>query len=240
VYPLIGIPCATTLRAKYPTRFYTKRTYCDALAAAGGAPILIPLLDGEEQLLDIFRHLDGLLLSGGGDVRPEYFGEPRLARLIEVDAARDRTELLLTRCAVKERLPILAICRGVQMLNVALAGTLYQDIAEQIPHALRHRLSSDYARNYLAHKVLAEPGTQLADVMGDGPVPVNSFHHQSVREVGSGLRIAARAPDGVVEALEGRDDHFVLGVQWHPEDLYQDDPRMLQVFRRFVEAATHS
>ncbi len=238
MHPLIGIPCATTLRAKYATRFYTKRTYCDALAAAGAAPILIPLLDVEEQLLDIFRHLDGLLLSGGGDVRPEYFGEPRLARLIEVDAARDRTELLLIRHAVKERLPILAICRGVQMLNVALSGTLYQDIAEQMPRALRHRMSSDCARNYLAHEVLVEAGTKLADIMGNGPVPVNSFHHQAVRDLGASLRIAARAPDGVIEALEGEDDHFVLGVQWHPEDLVQDDPRMLQVFRSFAQAAT--
>ena len=239
MHPLIGSPCATTLRAKYSPRFYTKRTYCDALGAAGGAPILIPLLDGEERLLDVFRHLDGLLLSGGGDVRPEHFGQPRLARLIEVDTARDRTELVLTRHAVKEGLPILAICRGVQMLNVALEGTLYQDIAEQVPHALRHRLSSDYARNYLAHEVLVEPGTWLADVMGDGPVPVNSFHHQAVREVGHGLRVAGRALDGVIEALEGQDDHFVLGVQWHPEELYQDAPRMLQLFHRFIEAARH-
>jgi putative glutamine amidotransferase len=170
-------------------------------------------------------------------VRPEHFGQPRLARLIEVDVARDRTELALTRHAVKEGLPILAICRGVQMLNVALDGTLYQDIAEQVPHALRHRLSSEYARNYLAHEVLVEPGTWLGEVMGDRSVPVNSFHHQAVKQVGQGLRVAARAPDGVIEALEGRDDHFVLGLQWHPEDLCQDDPRMLRLFQRFIEAA---
>ncbi len=239
MHPLIGIPCASTLRAKYPTRFYVKRTYCDAVGAAGGAPILIPLLDGEERLLDVFHHLDGLLLSGGGDVRPQHFGQPRLAKLIEVDTARDRTELMLTRRAVREKLPILAICRGVQMLNVALGGTLYQDIAEQVPNALRHRFSSDYARNYLAHEVVVEPGTCLADVMGDRPVQVNSFHHQAARDVGQGLRIAGRAPDGVIEALEGQDDHFVLGVQWHPEDLYQDDSRMLEVFQRFVEATRH-
>jgi putative glutamine amidotransferase len=217
-----------------------KQTYCYAVQRAGGAPVLIPLLDDETALLDVYQHLDGLLLSGGGDVAPRHFGQPRRARLIDLDTARDRAELRLTHWAVQDGLPFLGICRGLQMLNVALGGTLYQDIDMQIPGAQRHRFVPGFARNYLGHEVLVKEDTRLANILGGGRLPVNSFHHQAVRDVASTLRVVASAPDGVIEALECLAHRFVLGVQWHPEDLIADDARMLRLFEALVTAAAQS
>jgi len=219
-------------------RYYMKRTYCDAVQRAGGSPVLIPFLDDEQALLDLYARLDGLLLSGGGDISPRYFEQTRMAKLIEVDAPRDCTELLLARWAVRDNLPLLGICRGLQMLNVALGGTLYQDLGTQLPGAGRHRFAPGFARNYLSHEVRVVGDTLLASIVGTGRIPVNSFHHQAVHVVASRLRIAASAPDEVIEALEDPASRFVLGVQWHPEDLMAEDPRMLHLFEAFVAAAS--
>jgi putative glutamine amidotransferase len=238
--PLIGLSCSSSARpSRNAPRFYIKQSYCHALHLAGGAPVLIPSLDDEQALLSIYARLDGLLLSGGGDIAPEHFGQARLVKLSEVDLPRDRAELFLTRQAVKDGLPVFAICRGVQALNVALGGTLYQDIPAQLPMAQRHRFYPGYARNYIGHQVWVQPASQLASIVGAGHLPVNSFHHQAVKDVAPTLRVASTAPDGVIEALEGQDASFVLGVQWHPEDLVEDDPRMLRLFEAFVTAARH-
>ncbi|MGQ9492995.1 MAG: gamma-glutamyl-gamma-aminobutyrate hydrolase family protein [Anaerolineae bacterium] len=237
--PLIGIPCQGNLRSKYP-RFCVGQSYCYALEAVGGASVLIPLLDDEEVLLDIYQRLDGLLLAGGGDIAPRHFGQERLARLGEVDHPRDRVELLLVRRAVEDDLPLLAICRGIQMLNVALGGTLYQDIPSQISHALCHNFHPDHPRNYLGHEVAVREGTRLADILGVNQVHVNSFHHQSVHNVAAPLMVTATAPDDVIEAVEAPNRRFVLGVQWHPEDLVRDDPKMKRLFAVFVEEASRN
>jgi putative glutamine amidotransferase len=133
-------------------------------------------------------------------------------------------------------LPLLAICRGIQVLNVALGGTLYQDIPSQLPQASRHDFS-DQARNYLGHEVLVQAGTRLADIVGAGSLAVNSFHHQAARDIAPLLQVAASAPDGIVEGLEARGKDFVVGVQWHPEELIEDEPRMLRLFQAFVAEA---
>lgn len=234
--PLIGVPCGGKLRSKY-RRFCMGKSYCRALHVAGGAPVLLPLLDGDEALLDIYQRLDGLLLAGGGDIAPHHFGETRFARLRRVDPPRDRAELLLARQAVKDDLPVLAICRGIQVLNVASGGTLYQDISVQIPHALRHDFHPEHSRNYLGHEVCTQPGTRLAGILGGERFGVNSFHHQSIKGVAPGLQVTAYAPDGVIEAVEAQGNRFVIGVQWHPEDLIDDNPRMRQLFEAFSEEA---
>ncbi len=236
--PLIGIPCDANLRSKY-RRFCVGQSYCRALHAAGGAPVLIPALDDDEALLDIYERLDGLLLAGGADIEAHHFGQQRLTKLTNVDPLRDRAELLLVRQAVNDGLPVLAICRGVQVLNVALGGTLYQDIPTQIRHALRHNFHPDHPRNYLGHEVLVRSETYLSAVLGVERLRVNSFHHQSVRDVAPGLQVVASAPDGVIEAIEAQDKRFVLGVQWHPEELTEDDPRMKRLFEAWVKEATH-
>jgi putative glutamine amidotransferase len=239
--PFIGIPCAGNVRSHTNYhRFAVGQSYCRALELAGGAPILIPLLEDEKALQAIYGQLDGLLLSGGGDVEPHHFAQKHLAKLGGVDRPRDRVELLLTRRAFEDNLPVLAICRGVQMLAVALGGTLIQDIPTQIPGALRHDFHQGHARNYLGHEVAVERGTRLADVLTVETIGVNSLHHQSVQTVPPVLRVTARAPDGVIEAIEAVNRRFILGVQWHPEELVGDDPRMARLFTTFVEVATAS
>ncbi|MBC7260925.1 MAG: gamma-glutamyl-gamma-aminobutyrate hydrolase family protein [Chloroflexi bacterium] len=232
--PLIGIPCQGNLRSAY-RRFCVGQSYCRALEMAGGAPVLIPLLSDVQALWDIYQRLDGLLLAGGGDIAPHHFGQARTAKVRYVDPPRDRVEMLLVRRAVEDNLPVLAICRGIQVLNVALGGTLYQDIPTQIPHALRHNFHPDHPRNYLGHEVEVQPGTRLAGILGSTRVGVNSFHHQALKEVSPRLSVAAFAPDGVIEAVEAQDEQFVLGVQWHPEELVEDDPKMKHLFEVFVE-----
>jgi len=236
--PLIGIPCSGNLRSRTNYRsFGVGQSYCRVLELAGGAPVLIPLLEDEEALQDIYDRLDGLLLAGGGDIEAHHFGEKRLARMSGIDPARDRVELWIARRAVENDLPVLGICRGVQLLTVALGGTLFQDIPAQIPGATRHNFHPDHPRDYLGHEVVVRQGTRLADILGAARMEVNSFHHQSVRSTPPALQVSASAPDGVVEAVEAPDKRFVLGVQWHPEELVGDDPGMMRLFTTLVEEA---
>jgi putative glutamine amidotransferase len=234
--PLIGIPCQGNLRSKYP-RFCAGKPYCHALHVAGGAPVLLPLHNEHAALLEMVARLDGLLLSGGGDVAPQLFGEKRLAPLRSVDLPRDEMELWLVRQAVQRNLPTLAICRGIQILNVALGGTLYQDIKSQLPGALRHDFHGDYPRTYKGHALHVKTGNRLGHILGCDALEVNSFHHQCLKEVASALQVTAQAPDGVIEGVELPGSHFVIGVQWHPEELIDVDPRMRGLFEAFVEAA---
>ncbi len=239
--PLIGIPCAGNVRSQTNyRRFAAGQNYCRAVELAGGAPILIPLLEDEGALQAIYSQLDGLLLAGGGDIEPRHFAQQHLARLGGVDRPRDRVELSLTRRAFEDDLPVLAICRGTQMLAVALGGALVQDIPTQIPGALRHDFHHGHTRNYLGHEIAVERGTRLAAMLGVATIGVNSLHHQSVQSVSPSLRVAARASDGVIEAIEASHKRFILGVQWHPEELRDDDPRMARLFTTFVEAARGS
>ncbi|UCC77700.1 MAG: gamma-glutamyl-gamma-aminobutyrate hydrolase family protein [Anaerolineales bacterium] len=233
--PLIGIPCQSDVRSRY-RRFSVGQSYCRAVQVAGGTPVMLPLLD-DETVLAIYGRLDGLLLAGGGDIAPRYFGEIRSLGLKRVDLPRDRVELLLTRRAVEDGLPLLAICRGIQVLNVALGGTLYQDIGRQLSQALRHDFAPEYPRNYLGHEIGVNHGTRLVEILRADRLSVNSFHHQSLKHVAPGLLVAATAPDGMIEAVEMPQQPFVLGVQWHPEELIEDDLGMRGLFQVFVEEA---
>jgi putative glutamine amidotransferase len=230
--PVIGIPCQGNLRSRY-RRFCSGQSYCRAVQSAGGTPILLPLLD-DEAVRDAYLRLDGLLLAGGGDVAPRHYGEVRRAKLISVDPPRDRVELWLARQATVDDLPLFAICRGIQVLNVAMGGTLYQDIATQLPHALRHSFPNHRPRNYLGHEVLIKSGTHLADLLGVRSLGVNSFHHQAIKGLAESLQVTATAPDGVIEAVQASDKRFVVAVQWHPEELIEDDPGMRRLFEAFV------
>lgn len=239
--PLIGIPCAGNVRShRNYRRFAIGQSYCHAVELAGGAPILVPLLEDEEAQQAVYHRLDGLLLAGGGDIDPRLFGQKRRAKLVSVDRPRDRVESLLARRAFEDNLPVLAICRGVQMLVVALGGKLVQDIPSQVPDALRHNFHPDHPRNYLGHEIIVEPASRLANLLGAQRMEVNSFHHQSVQSVLPTLQVAAHAPDGVVEAVEAPGKRFIVGVQWHPEELVEDDPRMKRLFTALVDAALES
>jgi len=214
------------------------QAYCRAVQAAGGLPVIIPLTDDLALIEATVQALAGLLLAGGGDVDPAAYGEEPLPGVAGIDPLRDRLELWLSRRALDADLPLLAICRGVQVLNVASGGTLYQDVVSQHPGAIRHSFRSEHPRSYLGHSVSIERHTRLAGILGEGSVPVNSLHHQAVKTVAPGLRAVASAPDGIVEALEHPGHRFAIGVQWHPEELIEQDVRMLRLFVAFVEACS--
>jgi putative glutamine amidotransferase len=235
----IGITCGTFYDHDWcPPSIGHRKTYIDAVVAAGGAPFLIPSIDDEAALRALYERIDGVLLAGGGDIEPQHYGEQPLPALGVVDALRDRTELPLVRWAVADGKPVLGICRGAQMVNVALGGTLYQDIPSQIETSLNH--SDSYTRQdwtYLAHPLRLSPNSRLRQILGSDEVPINSLHHQSIKTVAPGLRAVGWAPDGVIEAIESANGHFLVGVQCHPEALQSaTDPRWRTLFRRFVEA----
>jgi putative glutamine amidotransferase len=212
-------------------------TYIEALLGAGGLPILIPLSPGDDDLRALYARLDGVLIPGGGDIDPTLYHAPQHPETHEIDPDRDRVELQLTRRAVEDRKPIFGICRGAQVFNVALGGTLYQDLPSERPSGLRHANPfPEFPREHLAHSLKVEEESQLARLLGAPIVSVNSRHHQAVKEVAPGVDVSARAPDGVIEALELPAHPFALAVQWHPENL-QHLPEMRALFEKFVETA---
>ncbi len=214
--------------------------YWKSIEAAGGTPVVIPPSDDEETLLDVLDRVDGILFSGGGDVNPLFVGEEPSKALGGINAHRDRGELLLARLAHDRQVPMLGICRGIQVLAMALGGTVHQDIASAHDDNLHHptlKHSQDAARWVATHHVTIAPDTFLEHLFGE-LLAVNSFHHQAVAEPGTRLRVAARAHDGVVEAVESTEQQFVIGVQWHPECFILDgDHGMMPLFEAFVEAA---
>jgi len=239
VYPLVGIPSRSDQTSRSSTPIFTQnRAYVEAVTAAGGAPVLIPLNLNERALRAIYERLDGLLLAGGGDLDAKHYGEAIHEKCGQVDEARDVVELTLARWSLAEGLPVLGLCRGIQVLNVAAGGTLYQDIASLMPCSLKHHdLGPDHSRKYLAHQVTINGDSRLAAILGQSQVGVNSMHHQTVKDLAPGFRVVARAPDGVIEAIEGHDHPFALAVQWHPEELVEDAPPMRRLFEEFVSVA---
>lgn len=238
--PLIGLTTYRKVAAQSTPipLFALMPTYVNAVSAAGGVPLLIPLGLDEASLQTLLDGLDGLLLTGGGDIDAEAYGSDRPDLILDVDTDRDRVELFLARAAFEQHKPTLAICRGHQMLNVALGGTLYEDITSLKPNAIRHDYFGEFPRTHRPHTVTVEPGSKLADVLPAAiEIGVNSLHHQGIRDLAPGLVPVAFAPDGLIEAVEAADRPFMVGVQWHPENLAVDDPAMLALFQNFVAAA---
>ncbi len=222
--PLIGI---TVNRDYLQERYWLPAAYVRRVTEAGGAALLLPPAGAGEQERVLDR-LDGLLLSGGGDITPFYFGEEPRAGLGEVDPERDEWEIALTREALRRDLPLLGICRGLQLLNVAAGGGLIQHLTG--PNTLQHDQKAP--RSCASHTVTVAPGTRLAALIGDGVLAVNSFHHQSAAFPAPGFEVSAAAPDGVIEALESAGRRFCLAVQWHPETL--DHPASAALFQSLV------
>ncbi|HSJ13237.1 MAG TPA: gamma-glutamyl-gamma-aminobutyrate hydrolase family protein [Longimicrobiales bacterium] len=243
--PLIGVP-GQTLQAidgiptELPQSWVMNHRYFTALASVGGAPVMVPLIEEETALRGIYEDLDGIFLAGGVDVDPESYHEPRAAQSGRTDPPRDRVEIQLARWAQAEGKPLFGVCRGMQIMNVAAGGSLYQDCAAYFEGAIKHDYfpNAGYARNYLAHAVRITAGTRLHEVLRAGEVQVNSMHHQGLKEIADGLRPSAVAPDGLIEALEAPGEAFCVGVQWHPEMLVDDDAGTRRLFEDFVAAAS--
>lgn len=213
------------------------QTYIRAVRKAGGLPVILPPLLEEGEAEPLLARLDGLLLSGGWDIDPQWYGEEQSSLVQGVDVARDRMEFAVLRAALRSGMPILAICRGLQVLNVALGGSLYQDIPSQVEPAILHRPEEGASPTSSLHEVQLVPGSRLASLLGGPAVRTNSFHHQAARELGEELDVTARTSDGLVEGLTHRSHPFCIGVQWHPEYPVQGQTCMDPLFDAFVEAA---
>ncbi len=213
--------------------------YFRSVLEAGGTPVIIPPYDDTEALLGTLDHIDGLLLSGGGDINPLYLDEEPSPNLHSINPRRDVPELLLTRLAYDRQIPMLGICRGIQMLAAALGGKVHQDIREAMPNAPLVKHDQDLPREYASHNVRIEEGSVLGTLFPDAAtLPVNSFHHQAVSEPGGHLRSVAKASDGVIEAIESSEHKSILGVQWHPECfILRGDRCMMPLFEWLVGEA---
>ena len=234
--PVIGLTAARRTIPAGMRLVSVAEAYIQALIQAGASPVVIPPGLPEEALDSLISGLDGLLFTGGGGIQPERDGAHSHPKISGVDPDRDRVELHILRQVVDQGKPFLGICRGLQLVNVGLGGTLYADISAQNPAALKHDFFRDWPRQYLAHPVQLEPGSCLAQILGGTKTSVNSLHHQAVRDLAPGLRPSGYAPDGLVEAFELPGHPFGLAVQWHPEWLTEHAP-MRALFKVFVSAA---
>lgn len=236
--PLIGVTIHPT---SSPDRAELDLLVAEIVASverAGGLPVLLPLGLSDGSARALFERLDGVLFSGGGDIDPQVYGAETTPLVGGVDAERDRSELRLARWVAAAHRPCLCICRGVQLLNVAMGGTLYRDVLTEHPGAERHAWYPDHPYDLRPHPISIAPDSQLARIVGGTQIEVNSLHHQAVQQVAPGLRVVAHAPDGVIEALEIPDHPFAVAVQWHPEVLGAwGEQRAL--FEAFVSAAAN-
>jgi putative glutamine amidotransferase len=230
--PAVGVTIDCGKEEKF---FRLRHDYVRAVEKGGGLPlVLAPGLPADAG--DLLDRVDALLLTGGADLDPAHYGEPPHPKLGKVLKERDAFELGLAREALRRDLPLLAICRGHQVLNVATGGTLVQDIPSQVRGAADH--DPDTERWQTCHEVEILPGTRLRAILGRDRVPVNSFHHQAVKTLGEGLSLSARSvEDGVVEGIEMPDHRFVVGVQWHPESFWDRPENFQPLFGALVQAA---
>ena len=211
--------------------------YYQSILKAGGTPFIIPCYDDADTLINTLEKLDGILLTGGADINPLFLGEEPVKELHGINPRRDRQELLLTRLAADRQIPILGICRGIQTMNAAFGGPLYQDIHSQM-EGIRIKHSQELDRSYASHTVTIEKDTLLHNLFKADTIAVNSFHHQAVKEAAPGFRICARAADGVIEAMESTEYKSMLGVQWHPECfILKGDECMMPIFHWLIQEA---
>ena len=234
--PLIAVSTSVTV-SEYPERAYINAAYLKAIQAAGGVPVPMPPQLDAPARAEILKRVHGVLLTGGGDVAPARFGETPHPTTSLISDARDSLEIDLTHWAVDTRVPLLAVCRGLQVLNVALGGSLYQDIPSEPGSPIDHSQSGK-PRHIPAHRVKVRDGSRLAQILGTVEVDVNSFHHQAIKRLGQRLADVAWAPDSIIEGIELVDGgQFVVGVQWHPEELTENDGAAFNLFAALVKRA---
>ena len=222
-----------------PTIYGQSHTYTNAVVQAGGAPFIVPLVDDERVLRRLYEQTAGLLLSGGHDLEPAAYNSTRVHPKLITSPRRDKQEIQMVKWALADDKPILGICRGLQLLNVALGGTLYQDLKDDLPAAQDHTtniVKKDF--RHLAHQLTIEPSSELAKILGQKHIKTNTLHHQAINMLGEGLVATAHAEDGIIEAVELPGKRFVIGVQSHPEALEAEtETTWRQLFQAFVRSA---
>lgn len=211
-------------------------TYLRALKAAGAIPVVLPLEASEEELKQLASEFDGFLFTGGPDVHPFLFGEETQAHCGNVSVERDQMELALLPLVMELKKPVLGICRGIQVLNIALGGNIWQDIPSQIKNDFPIAHSQPFYYNIPSHSVVLSQGTLLARISGKRNIKVNSMHHQAVKDLAPGLVASAYSPDRLIEALEMPGYPFFVGVQWHPEYLWEKNDEAFELFKTFVDS----
>ncbi|NNJ13119.1 gamma-glutamyl-gamma-aminobutyrate hydrolase family protein [Chloroflexales bacterium ZM16-3] len=236
--PIIGVSCMNNQDGGGSALMAVRPTYLGTIEVAGGTPLLIHLTDNIDVVRALYGLCDGILLPGGVDVDPAYYGEEPIPELGDIDRQRDEAEITLARWTREDNKPLMGICRGIQVLNVTFGGSLYQDVPSQLPETFDHGANTK-TRQYdvLTHSIALEPDIWLAEHLSTDEVMSNTMHHQSVKQPTPGLRVVGRAFDGVIEALEGVGDQFMVAVQCHPEHLWASaETRWLRMFEGSVAA----
>lgn len=233
--PIIGL---TISIQPDESKLYHPNSYPRAIIAAGGVPVMLPVTRDEQVIAQYAELVDGVLFSGGDDVNPVIYGEEQLWGCGDISPLRDDFEIQLCRTLLEKhpKKPILGICRGEQVLNVAVGGTLYQDLKSQLPGCIAHQ--QHQISPYASHKVFVTEGSHLHAIYGASEVMANSFHHQAIKDIAPGLIMTAQASDGVIEGIEKPDHPYFIGVQWHPERLVEQNENAAhkELFKSFVNA----
>ncbi|WP_041219743.1 gamma-glutamyl-gamma-aminobutyrate hydrolase family protein [Desulfitobacterium dichloroeliminans] len=227
--PIIGI---TIAHCNEELKSYPRALYVEAVKQAGGQPILLPTIATVEEAEDIVGLIDGLILTGGGDISPILLEEEPIRGVGECLPDRDLSEILMTQKALDKDLPLLGICKGIQILAIAAGGKIYQDIVSECPESMEHKMKAP--RDFPWHEILLME-SHLKDFLGEERISVNSVHHQAVAEVPREFAVSAVAPDGIIEAIEKKEASFCVGVQWHPEVMVKDKNSQ-RLFQQFIKA----
>lgn len=232
--PLIGI----TPGFDYKTnKLFLNKGYTDAINQAGGIAFVLPIITDEDILKNALKKCDGFLLSGGPDIDAVYFGEANMPYGREISPFRDAMEILVAQRAIALNKPILGICRGTQVINIAFGGNIYQDIVEENKDNRIIKHLQEAPVWYPVHNIVIEKESKLASLFDKSSIKVNSFHHQAIKNVASGFRITSMALDGIIESIEHKAHIFAVGVQWHPELMWQEDRMHLKLFEELVKCA---
>ncbi|WP_141430835.1 gamma-glutamyl-gamma-aminobutyrate hydrolase family protein [Bacillus sp. 03113] len=243
--PLIGIGGSFSYKNENPSLAFshgrewqiTPDDYIKSVELAGGSPVILPVTQNVESLSTILSKLDGIVFTGGSDIDPQYYGEALHHKLGSIDPKRDKHEIDLSKYVLEKMdIPVLGICRGVQLINVASGGSLYQDLKTQIAGSNRHDLVNS-PKHHPVQPIHIKKDSKLFEILSNDQIQVNSYHHQAVKDLGKGFEITATAPDGVVEAIEMNGSRFVLGVQWHPEMMFDQSNDAQLIFEAFVNAS---
>jgi putative glutamine amidotransferase len=234
--PLIGIAADRAISTTHAYKIEIPEKYAESVIQAGGIPLLIPIGLSQSDLDELALRLDGILLAGGGDIDPVLFDSELHPAVYGIKPERDEQEFALVHLALRTHIPLLGICRGVQVMNVAMQGGLYTHILDQLPGALQHSTPKHLPREHIQHRVQVVPGSRLAQAIREADIPVNSHHHQGLDKPAAGLQVTATAPDGLIEAVELPGEPFFVGVQWHPEWLLKH-AHARALFSTFCQAA---